>query len=208
MAKGGNITYKNLETIKPAVVNDGEGSTDDGSEWEDAIETLQMLVKTKGDKKEVKKSEEATQKIEEVSLVKLGVVEFSGQKQITKSGDAEKIFREFWDEKSINVHESFNVLLLNKANMAIGIYQHSKGGIDGTVADIEMICAIAVKSLAKGVIICHNHPSGNIKPSNQDIDLTKRLKTALKLLTIELLDSLIVAPEIGVYLSLADEGEM
>jgi hypothetical protein len=147
-------------------------------------------------------------KINEVDLVKVGVHKFDGSKAIKSADDATSVLRQFWDEKTVNIHESFNVLLLDKANKAIGIYHHSKGGIDGTVADIEMVCAVAVKSLAKGVIVCHNHPSGNLKPSEQDISLTKNLKQALKLLTISLLDSIIIIPNKDEFYSLANEGQM
>ena len=97
-----------------------------------------------------------------------------------------------------------NVIYLDSQNKPIAIYRHSKGGIDSTIADIEVISAVAVKTLAKGVIVSHNHPSGNLKASNADLDVSQRLKNALKLFNIILLDSMIVTK--NGYYSMADEG--
>jgi DNA repair protein RadC len=175
MAKGG-VTYKDLSTLKPEVVNDSDVA-------------------------------ERTKRIKEVEIVKTGSVKLveGSDKPITSSRDAYLIFKDFWSESQINVAEHFNVMLLSKSNKPIGLYQHSKGGIDGTIADIEMISAMAVKSLAKGVIVAHNHPSDNTKPSQADLNVVKRLKEALSLFQINLLDSLIVTPN-NSYLSFADEG--
>jgi DNA repair protein RadC len=167
--------------------------------------TYQDLSKVKADV--VNEPKPTASKIKEVEVVKTGLVNFEGTKKVNSSKDARDIFKEFWEETQVNIAEHFNVLLLGNANNAIGINQHSKGGINGTVADIEIISAMAVKSLAKGVVICHNHPSGNLRPSQADINLTKQLKEALKLFNIALLDSLIIDPDFNYY-SLADEGMM
>ena len=80
----------------------------------------------------------------------------------------------------------------------------STGGVSGTVADPKLIFAAAIKANACGIILAHNHPSGNLHPSQADIDLTKKMKEGGKLLEIQLLDHVIVTTE-G-YSSLADEG--
>ena len=114
-------------------------------------------------------------KINEIDLFRKSQNTFSGSPIIRSSADSVKIFREFWDEQSLTIFESFNVMLLNQANKVIGLYQHSKGGVTGTVADPEMVVLSAVKSLAKGVIISHNHPSGNLRPSQADIEMTNKI---------------------------------
>ncbi|MDH4057413.1 MAG: DNA repair protein RadC [Cyclobacteriaceae bacterium] len=101
-------------------------------------------------------------------------------------------------------HEEFWVLLLNRANRIIKKQQISLGGVHGTVADPKIIFKLALEELASGIIVAHNHPSGNLTPSQQDIDLTKKLKEAGKLLEVQLLDHLIVAGKN--YFSFADEG--
>ena len=125
-------------------------------------------------------------------------------KKIMSSNDAVKILREIWEDDTINAYEQAYILYFNKANSLIGYYHHSNGGIDGTVMDIQMISGLAVKSLAKGVIIAHNHPSENTQPSNADKQVSEQLKTALKTFNITLLDSLIITNDS--YFSFADEG--
>ncbi len=86
----------------------------------------------------------------------------------------------------------------------IGSYQLSKGGITGTIADARLILSVALKTLATGLILAHNHPSGNLKPSEVDIGLTKKIKQSAKLMGIELLDHIIISNE-G-YFSFIDDG--
>jgi len=101
-------------------------------------------------------------------------------------------------------HEEFWVLLLNRANRVIKKKRVSEGGVTGTVADPKIIYKMALEELACGIIVAHNHPSGNLTASQSDIDLTKKLKEAGKFLEIQLLDHLIVANQ--KYFSFADEG--
>lgn len=103
-------------------------------------------------------------------------------------------------------HEAFWIVLLNRANRVIKKHQISQGGVAGTVADPKIIFKIALEELASGVILAHNHPSGNLTASKADIDLTKKLKESGKLLEIEVLDHLIIAGKN--YMSFADEGLM
>lgn len=101
-------------------------------------------------------------------------------------------------------HEEFWVLLLNRANRVIKKRRISEGGVSGTVADPKLIYKMALEDLASAVVVAHNHPSGNLQPSQNDIDLTKKLKEAGKFLEVQLLDHLIVADT--KYFSFADEG--
>ncbi len=103
-------------------------------------------------------------------------------------------------------HEEFWVMLLDRANQVIGIKNISKGGVSGTVADARLIFKPAIESLASAIILCHNHPSGNMTASRADIQLTKKMVEAGKNLDISVLDHLIIGN--NVYYSLADEGMM
>jgi DNA repair protein RadC len=101
-------------------------------------------------------------------------------------------------------HEEFWVLLLNRANRVIRKRRVSEGGVSGTIADPKIIFKLAVEELASGIIVAHNHPSGNLTASQSDIQLTERLKTAGKALEVQLLDHLIIGGK--KYFSFADEG--
>lgn len=127
---------------------------------------------------------------------------------IVCSLDAYVLFKPFFDECTIHLQESFMVMYLNRASRVLGIYPMSKGGITGTVADIRLILSIALKTAATGIILAHNHPSGNMKSSQADLDLTTRIKDGAKILDIKLLDHLIISPVDGEYSSFADEGWM
>lgn len=125
---------------------------------------------------------------------------------ITGSQSAAEIFRSNWSDNMALVEE-FNVLFLNRSNYVKGLLRLSRGGITGTVADSRILFAAALKGLATGLIIAHNHPSGSLKPSSQDVDLTRKLKQAGQLLNITLLDHIILTPYSGYY-SFADEGAL
>ena len=128
----------------------------------------------------------------------------SEQPKIKSSEDAYNIFNQQWDPGDIQHRESFAVLLLNRANNVIGIQWVSKGGTAGTVADPKMIFQTALKANASSLILCHNHPSGNTRPSQNDIDLTKKCVNAGKLLDLSVLDHLILT--VDSFYSFADEG--
>jgi DNA repair protein RadC len=101
-------------------------------------------------------------------------------------------------------NEEFWVLLMNRGNRVIKKKRVSEGGVSGTVADPKIIYKMALEELASGLIVAHNHPSGNLQASQSDLDLTKKLKEAGKFLEIQLLDHIIIANQ--KYLSFADEG--
>src|ERR1035437_8776372 len=132
-------------------------------------------------------------------------VKASERRQIKTSKDCESVFREIWSS-SMEFKEEFYIILLNRANKVLGWYKVSEGGMSGTVVDPKLVFSIALKSLASSLVLAHNHPSGNLKPSTEDIHLTKRLKEAGALLEIPVLDHLILTND-G-YFSFADEGMM
>ena len=142
--------------------------------------------------------------VAEIQLTYKSNVKPSLRPKISTSRDAFNILKENWDDNKIEFVEQFKVMLTNRAQKVLGILEVSTGGISGTVADPKVIFAAAIKASACGIILAHNHPSGNLAPSQADIDLTKRMKEGGKLLEISLMDHLIVTTE-GYY-SFADEG--
>ncbi len=125
--------------------------------------------------------------------------------QVRSSQSAYDYISRVYDEATIGLYEEFMVLLLNRANRVMGCLKLSKGGLTGTVVDLRILYGTALKAMASGIIIAHNHPSGNLKPSDADRELTSQIKQAGKLLDITLLDHLILGTE-GDYASFADEG--
>lgn len=124
--------------------------------------------------------------------------------KVKTSKDVADFVRSQYARGSIDTQEFFNVLFLNKSNSIAGYYQHSKGGVSGTVVDSKLIFSIALKSLSTGIILSHNHPSGNTRPSRSDISITKRINKAAQFLEINLLDHVIITK--SSYFSFADEG--
>jgi DNA repair protein RadC len=120
--------------------------------------------------------------------------------KITSSNSAYQILQKRLSDLP---HEEFWILLLNRANQVIKEEYMSKGGISGTVVDVRLICKAAIENNASGLVMAHNHPSGQIVPSEQDKAITKKLKDALKTFEITLLDHLIIGDQ--KYFSFADE---
>lgn len=109
-----------------------------------------------------------------------------------------------WNKDTLELQEQFKVILLNRANRVLGIYEASSGGIGGTLVDPKLIFSIALKTSATAIIISHNHPSGNLNPSEADKRITRKLIEGGKLLDIDVLDHIIVTAER--YYSFKDAG--
>lgn len=107
----------------------------------------------------------------------------------------------------MEVQEQFLVMYLNRANKVLGVYKMSKGGITSTIADIRLILSVALKTLATSMVLAHNHPSGNLKPSLADQEITKRIKQAAAIMDISVFDHLILTKG-NTYFSFMDEGLM
>ena len=126
--------------------------------------------------------------------------------QKKKIGGSRDVFDLFQPLLGDLPHEEFWVLYLNRANTIIDRVRISQGGIAGTVTDIRLIMKQGVEKLAVSMVLCHNHPSGNLKPSEADSRITKKLKESGEILDIAVLDHLIVSD--SSYFSFADEGLM
>lgn len=121
--------------------------------------------------------------------------------KITTSGDAAVIFKPLLSDLP---HEEFWVLLLNRNNLIIDKFMVSQGGLAGTIIDVRIILKTALEKLACSMVLCHNHPSGNLTPSDADKDITKKIREAGRYMDIPVLDHLIIGND--AYFSFADEG--
>ena len=129
----------------------------------------------------------------------------SDRAKIVSSRDVYYWFKRLWSSQ-MQTREEMYALFLNRNNRILGYHILSSGGITGTVVDSRLLFAVALKSLATNIIIAHNHPSGNLNPSPEDIELTKKIKETGNLMDITLLDHLIITKDS--YYSFADEGEL
>jgi DNA repair protein RadC len=123
------------------------------------------------------------------------------REKILSSEDAYRIMQPYLLDQPV---EQFWIILLNRANMVIHTYCVSQGGVSGTVADPKTIFKEALAKLASSIVLVHNHPSGNLKPSEADLQLTRKLKEAGKYLDLPVLDHIIFTNQS--YFSFADEG--
>lgn len=131
-------------------------------------------------------------------------IPFEQMETIDSSEKMNHVFRKVFSKDTFGWTEEMIMICLNQSGKVIGFYKVSSGGLTGTVADPKVIFTVALNCAATKIIIAHNHPSGNLKPSRQDEELTIKIKEGGKLLSIELLDHIILTEE-GYY-SFADTG--
>ena len=143
---------------------------------------------------------------EEVSLIYRNKTRADDRLKIDCAESAYKILRAHWDDDQISLVEEAKVMFLDTRFRLMSISTVSKGGLSGTVIDPRIVFATALKRRCSAIILSHNHPSGNLKPSHADISLTKKFHEAGRLLEITLADHLIISEE-GYY-SMANEGHI
>ncbi len=129
------------------------------------------------------------------------IAELPDAGQIKCSRDAADIFFPILADLP---HEEFWILFLNRSNRIIDRMKISQGGVSGTVTDVRIVMKKAVEWLASGIIVCHNHPSGNMNPSDADSKITAKIKDAGSIMDIQLLDHIIISGKD--YYSFADNG--
>lgn len=127
------------------------------------------------------------------------------QMKINGSSDAYEYIKQFYSD-DIHIYESSFVLMMNRNNTVIGYAKISQGGVTGTVVDTKIVLKYVIDSLSTAFIIAHNHPSGNMKPSEEDKRLTKRLKEICGYIDCQMLDHLILTSES--YYSFADNFDL
>jgi DNA repair protein RadC len=131
---------------------------------------------------------------------------FQSQKTLVDSKSVADLLYQSWNKDAIGLHESFKVLLLNNNNKVNGIFELSRGGISGTVVDIRILFAVTLKSLSVAMILAHNHPSGTLRPSEADKQITQKIKKAAEFFDIRVLDHIILSPLEEDYFSFSDNG--
>jgi DNA repair protein RadC len=145
--------------------------------------------------------------LNEVAEIKVSYSTNNSSKiMITSVNKAFELLLSCWDMETIELQEEFKVLLLNRSNEVLGIYPLSKGSTSGTLVDVKLIFGVALKSNASGIIITHNHPSGNLNPSGADIELTKKIKKCADFLDISLIDHIILTK--NSFYSFSSEGKL
>ena len=129
---------------------------------------------------------------------------YDSMSYITHAGDADRILKTFIDMHRIDLKEFFWVVLLNQANRVLGISEIAMGTTSGVLVNVKEICQLALLTCATHLIVCHNHPSGNLSASVSDKEMTTKIKEALTLFDITLLDHIIITSES--FYSFANEG--
>lgn len=143
--------------------------------------------------------------VDEISIVYHNSVPASERQKVISSKEAFEVLRNIWNDQ-IELYESFYLLLLNRANRVLGYRLISMGGVSGTVVDPKAIFQAALLANASSIILSHNHPSGSLIPSEADLKLTERIKSAGDALGVTVLDHLILGD--GSFYSFADEGRL
>ena len=143
-----------------------------------------------------------TETISEIELVHKPSI--SNKPIISSPLDAYNVLIDFYPKDTMHLQEHFFVAYLNRFNRVLGVLHLSSGGITGTIADIRLIFGTALKAAASSIIISHNHPSGQLKPSERDRDVTIKIRDAGDTLDIKLLDHIIIGHD-GQYFSFSDE---
>jgi len=141
----------------------------------------------------------------EIGITYHNAVPASQMQKITQSQHAYDVLRSIWNDQ-IELYESFYVLFMSRANRVLGYRCISQGGVSGTVVDPKSIFQAALLCNASSLILSHNHPSGNMQPSEADSKITTKIKEAGRFLDIDVLDHLIISTD--EYYSFADQGQM
>ena len=124
--------------------------------------------------------------------------------EIKTAEDAIEIFKQLFNAEKLGLQEQFVAVYLNRCNKVIGTSNLFTGGVSGTVVDMKILLSVGLKLMASSILVSHNHPSGKLKPSQADLNLTKNLQQASKSLEIQILDHIIITE--NHYFSFADEG--
>ena len=143
-----------------------------------------------------------TENIAEIELVYKPSI--SNKPIISSPLHAYNLLIDFYPKETLHLQEHFFVAYLNRFNRVLGVLHLSSGGLTGTIADIRLIFGTALKAAASSIVISHNHPSGQLKPSDRDRDNTTKISSAGDMLDIKLLDHIIIGHD-GQYFSFSDE---
>jgi DNA repair protein RadC len=145
-------------------------------------------------------------KVSEVSISYSNKIKASERPEVKTSKDAYAIFMRSWDKDKLELQEQVRAMFLDRKHSCLAVTTVATGGITACVADLKLIFAMALRTRANSLILAHNHPSGNLQPSEGDKSMTRKFKQAGDIMEISLLDHLIVTNEN--YYSFADDGEI
>ncbi|TCC98964.1 JAB domain-containing protein [Pedobacter psychroterrae] len=148
--------------------------------------------------------EQNLNKVAEIELTYKPNYRITDRPKISSSKETYQLLMNYWEVGRLEFLEEFKIILLNRRNRTLGIINLSMGGFAGVVVDSKVIFAAALTACASGIVLAHNHPSGEVEPSHQDIELTKRLVAGGKILDIAVLDHLIISNDR--YYSFSDVG--
>ena len=144
--------------------------------------------------------------LSEIKLSYMPRLKLSDRPIVKDSRTAYEILLQHWDAGKMLLLEEFKIILLNNASRVLGIVNIAQGGITSVSVDLQIMFATTLKANASSIIMAHNHPSGTLKPSTQDILLTDKVRAAASIFGIRILDHLIITPES--YFSFLDDGLM
>jgi DNA repair protein RadC len=133
--------------------------------------------------------------ISEIEIKYTPIIKKQDRIKITCSQDAYRVFLNNWNGDTIELQEEFKIMLLNKANEVMGISVLSKGSMSSCIVDLKLLFAVVIKSASPVIILAHNHPSGNLKPSEADKRLYEKVKKGAEYFDIQVLDNLIITKE-------------
>lgn len=146
--------------------------------------------------------------VNEVELIYKSNIKPSERIKVEDSKKVYSVFKTVYDYNKIEHKESFYAMYLNRANKILAVILISEGGTSACLVDVKIIFQAALRVNASAIILSHNHPSGNLHPSNADIQITNKVKEAAKLLEMQVIEHIIVTPEDGQYYSFADNGQI
>ena len=146
--------------------------------------------------------------VSEVELIYKTNIKPSERIKIEDSKKVYEVLKTVYDYNKIEHKESFYAMYLNRANKILAVILISEGGTSACLVDVKLIFQAALKLNASGIILSHNHPSGQLQPSSADIQITNKVKEAAKLLEMQVIEHIIVTPEDDKYYSFADNGQI
>lgn len=146
--------------------------------------------------------------VSEVELIYKTNIKPSERIKIEDSKKVYSVLKTVYDYNTIEHKESFYAMYLNRANKLLAVILISEGGTAACLVDVKIIFQAALKLNASAIILSHNHPSGQLQPSNADIQITNKVKEAAKLLEMQVIEHIIVTPEDDKYYSFADNGQI
>ena len=142
--------------------------------------------------------------VEEVKLVYRNKVKAVDRPKVRGAARAHEILIDNWDLDQIELREEFKLMFIDRGSRLMSIASLSQGGMSGTVVDPKLAFTMALKRKASSIIMAHNHPSGSVEPSKQDIRLTKKFTEVGRMLELPILDHIILTE--NTFYSMAEEG--